>query len=43
MAGTGPISREKLVTGATVPCPECGLALEVAAGAKPGDTIDCPT
>jgi hypothetical protein len=27
----------------TVPCPECGLALDVPAGAKPGDTIDCPT
>lgn len=29
--------------GATIPCPECGRALEVPAGAKPGDTIDCPT
>lgn len=29
--------------GATVPCPECGLALPVPAGAKPGDIIDCPT
>ncbi len=29
--------------GATVPCPECGLALEVPARAKPGDSIDCPT
>lgn len=28
---------------ATVPCPECGQALEVPAGAKPGDRIACPT
>ncbi len=29
--------------GAKVPCPECGLALAVLAGARPGDTLDCPT
>lgn len=27
---------------ATVSCPECGQALEVPPGAKPGDLIDCP-
>lgn len=29
--------------GGSVPCAACGRALEVPPGAKPGDTIDCPT
>ena len=29
--------------GEMVPCPECGLALEVPAGAKQGEIVECPT